>query len=361
MSDAPTRWGDAPRPLVASSDGGAAGAAAATCRGCATQVALSLLACPGCGTLVHADELTRLAARAAEADDAGDLRSATAAWREALTLLPDGAPQRAAVNARIDDLARRAAAGDASPRPASSAPAPPVRERSWLARGWGAIVGAVVVVLSKAKLLLLGLTKAGTLFSMLGFLGVYWRMYGWGLAAGIVVSIYLHEMGHVFALARYGVTADSPMFIPGLGAYVSHKRGALRNAHEIAVVGLAGPLWGLGAAAASYALWLATGNGAWRAIAALGALINLLNLIPVWQLDGARGFGALSRTERWSVAAVAAVAALAFSQRAGFAVALVGAYQAYMLKDAPAAGDRRAFAYFAALVVLLTGTMALAS
>ena len=42
------------------------------------------------------------------------------------------------------------------------------------------------------------------------------------------------------------------------------------------------------------------------AIATVGALINLFNLLPVWQLDGARGFRSLSRPQRWTALAVIA-------------------------------------------------------
>jgi len=79
------------------------------------------------------------------------------------------------------------------------------------------------------------------------------------------------------------------------------------DAREDARVGLAGPLWGLGAALAAYAVYRATGVGVWGAIAHLGALVNLFNLVPVWQLDGARGFRALTRQQRWIAVAVIAV------------------------------------------------------
>ena len=47
------------------------------------------------------------------------------------------------------------------------------------------------------------------------------------------------------------------------------------------------------------------------AIARVGAWINLFNLLPVWQLDGGRGFAALSRRQRGHVAALFWVLALA--------------------------------------------------
>ena len=38
----------------------------------------------------------------------------------------------------------------------------------------------------------------------------------------------------------------------------------------------------------------------------LTGFINLFNLIPIWQLDGPRGFHALSRPQRWMIVAVIA-------------------------------------------------------
>jgi len=73
-------------------------------------------------------------------------------------------------------------------------------------------------------------------------------------------------------------------------------------------IGLAGPVWGLGAAVASWLTYLATGAPIWLAITELTGFINLFNLIPIWQLDGSRGFHALSRQERWIVLAVIGVA-----------------------------------------------------
>ena len=226
---------------------------------------------------------------------------------------------------------------------------------SWLKRGWGAISAALVVLLSKAKLLLLGLTKAKTLLSMLAFVGVYFRLYGWPLAAGFVVSIYIHEMGHVAALARYGIRAGAPMFIPGLGAFVRLKQAPL-NAREDARIGLAGPEWGLAAAAIAFAVFLVTRVPVWGAIAGLGAYLNLFNLLPFWQLDGARGFRALSRQQRWMAAGATAVAGLLATQPLLYVVAAVGAFRAW--RSPEEAADRRAFVTYVALVALLTAIVA---
>jgi Zn-dependent protease len=41
-------------------------------------------------------------------------------------------------------------------------------------------------------------------------------------------------------------------------------------------------------------IWLATGEDLWRALAYIGFLINLFNLLPVLPLDGGRAMAALS-------------------------------------------------------------------
>lgn len=204
---------------------------AEACRGCGSDIGRSALACPHCGALVHREELERLAREAREAEEGGRLPDAFAALRRMLELLPAGTRQRSAVSARVDELGRRGivpsplrtapAASpdvDASPRPAG---------RGWkLGKRFGFLGAAglllwklkslLVIVGSKFKLVLLGLGKLQTLGSMLLSFGVYWSLWGWSFAAGLVIMIYLHEMGHVWALRRYGIAATAPMFIPGL-------------------------------------------------------------------------------------------------------------------------------------------------
>ena len=144
---------------------------------------------------------------------------------------------------------------------------------------WLGIITIVVLVVSKLKFLLLGFTKLGTVLSMLAFLGVYWDLYGWMFALGLVLSIYIHEMGHVASLRHYGIPASAPMFIPGLGAVVRLKAHPPTKGQD-ARVGLAGPIWGAGAAIASYLLFKATGKPIFAGITHTGAVINLSTSFP---------------------------------------------------------------------------------
>ena len=87
-------------------------------------------------------------------------------------------------------------------------------------------------------------------------------------------------------------------------------------------------------------------------VASVGAKINAFNLIPVWQLDGARGMKALSRAERFAIVAVAAAAAL-FARQWMPALVAAFAIPRALRADATESGDRGAFGLFAVLIVAL--------
>lgn len=211
----------------------------------------------------------------------------------------------------------------------------------------------VLLVLTKGKLLLLGLTNASTLLSIIPTLGVYWLAYGWSFAAGLIASIYVHEMGHVFALSRFGIAASAPMFIPGFGAVI-RSREHLTNPREEARVGLAGPIWGLGAAAVAFALSGAASSRYWMAIGHVGAWINLFNLLPVWQLDGAHAFKALSRHQRWLMTAIIAATLLITHEGLLVLLAIMSGVQAFR-EDTFPEGDPSIAWQYAGLIVVLSG------
>ena len=131
------------------------------------------------------------------------------------------------------------------------------------------------------------------------------------------------------------------------------RRGARRRDPWLVALGLAGPLWGLGATGAALLGYLASGNLLWAAIAHLSALINLFNLVPIWQLDGSRGFVALSRYQRWLLVLALAFAYLATQEGLLVLVLIVAAGRA-LIETAPQEPDHGALGLFAALVVGLS-------
>jgi Zn-dependent protease len=141
------------------------------------------------------------------------------------------------------------------------------------------------------------------------------------------------------------------MFIPGVGAFIRMKQHPA-TVQEEARIGLAGPIWGFAAAAACFLVYLATDAPYWAALTHVGAMINLFNLLPVWQLDGGHAFKALNRSERWLATAIAAAMLLWTSEGLLVLIAVLAAVQAF--QTAPnEAGDRTILVQFGGLVAAL--------
>jgi Zn-dependent protease len=272
---------------------------------CGAELPSGILACPSCHRLVHSEKLALLAEAAARATQQGDLSAALAEWRSALELLPSDSRQWQVISQTIAELSERVStSSDPPPLPSTNTAGSNTTKKTGRMAGLG-VLGAIllkfkfiiVFILTKGKILFLGLTKSSTVLSMFLSMGVYWTVYGWKFAVGLVMMIYVHEMGHVVMLSRYGIKATAPMFLPGFGAVIRLKQYP-STPKENARVGLAGPIWGLGAAAAAYAVFLVSHAPFWAAMAKVGAWLNLFNLLPVWQLDGSRGLASLTRTQR---------------------------------------------------------------
>jgi len=339
-----------------------------SCPTCGSEVAPSLLSCPSCRRLVHADRLKELAQTAEAAERDGELAPALASWRDALTLLPPESRQHAAISDRINRLGLRV---EAAPAPIASASIPKAdktktdstRSSRWSGGAISGIIGtlalavwkfkfAAVLLLGKAKFLLLGLTKSSTFLSMFLSLGVYWTVFGGWFALGLVLSIYVHEMGHVAALLGYGYRASAPLFVPGLGALIRMNQ-AFTDPRQDARVGLAGPIWGLGAAVVCAGVYVLTGQPIWAALAKFGAWINLFNLMPIWQLDGGRVFRGLNRSQRWLATAAIATAWAVTEDGLLILLTIVGVARTALDKpnDKP---DNTVLAQYVALVAVLS-------
>jgi Zn-dependent protease len=325
---------------------------AQTCAACHTTFAARELSCPSCQRLVHAEQLKQLSQRAAAHAATAEREQELTTWREALALLPQGSRQHAQITAKIEALV-------------ASAPATEAQEAGKSRQGLGKLAAAgglgallwklkwvLLWVFGKGKLLLFGLTKLSTLASMLVSLGVYWSIWGWQFALGLVLSIYVHEMGHIAALRRLGIAASAPMFVPGLGAFVRARQYPVSPAED-AEVGLAGPIYGLAAALTCFAIAKLSGAALFAAVAQIGAVINLFNLVPFGSLDGGRGFRALSRAQRFLACAALLGALLVSGERLLILLLGVAALRAW-LEAAPAApGDQRALVKYALLVFVL--------
>jgi Zn-dependent protease len=170
-------------------------------------------------------------------------------------------------------------------------------------------LAALVAVVAKLKAVIFVVLKlkfvatAGTAFVSVG---AYSLLFGWPFAAGFVVLLFVHEMGHVVQLRREGIKASAPMFVPFLGAVIS-ARSLGTNALAEARVGLAGPVLGTVGAGIVALAAVVTHAHLLYALAYTGFLVNLFNLIPVTPLDGGRAMAAMAPA-MWMVGLVILVA-----------------------------------------------------
>lgn len=232
---------------------------------------------------------------------------------------------------------------------------PPIHPEGKPPQPWARRLGPLaplLLLLGKAKTVLFALFKLKFLFSFAAFLGVYWAVYGAWFGIGFAVMILLHEMGHFVEVKRRGLPAEMPVFLPGFGAYV--KWQALGVSAEVrALVALAGPAAGSLATLVAALLYWQTGRPLWAALAHTGAWLNLLNLIPVWMLDGAGAVQPLGKFGRISLG-VFSVLLFLWSGEGMLLLPAAGFFWQLFRKEFPEQGSAVVQLYFGGLLALLT-------
>jgi Zn-dependent protease len=275
--------------------------------------------CDHCHTLVHSEELERLAAEAKASEEKGEPTRARELWLSALRLLPPTSTQAEWIRKHTQVLNQPQYSAMSS----SVQSLAPSRSRFQLT----------------------------SIVSFVAFVAIYSAASGAKFGIGFAVLILIHEMGHFIDIKRRGLPADMPVFLPGLGAYVRWQ--ALGVPLETrAAVSLAGPLAGLFASVLCAVIWWQTGNPLWAGLARSGAILNLLNLIPVWVLDGGQAALALSKGGRIGVFIASLLLWLMVRQNILFLVALGAGYRAFFSGDLPARPSRATTIYY---VAVLTG------
>lgn len=133
-----------------------------------------------------------------------------------------------------------------------------------------------------------------TVLTLALFVGIYAWWKDWWYGTGMGAIILAHELGHMVAGARRGVTLTTPVFIPFIGAFVSWKKQP-PNAFDEAVLAAGGPVAGLAASALAWGLGAAFAVPQLEDVAYLGFAIHVFNMIPVLPFDGGRITGAVTR------------------------------------------------------------------
>lgn len=169
-----------------------------------------------------------------------------------------------------------------------------------IGNGWKSLggIGVFIAFISGKLKFLIPLLKlgkfGGTIWSMLLMMGAYALIYPWSFSIGVVIMIFIHEMGHIWAAKRKGFPVSAPAFIPFLGALITLKKQPSEAGTE-AYIAMGGPLLGTVGALAALGLAVATGYEVLFVIAQVGLFLNLLNLLPIHPLDGGRIVTAISR------------------------------------------------------------------
>lgn len=265
-----------------------------TCKICARALQPGALACEHCKTLVHAEEMELRAAQARSSEGRREFQQAHQLWLSILPLLPPESKQAEWIREHLRELE---SAGNAY-RPQQGA-----EKNRWAKRL--APLGPLAVILAKAKAFIFAIFKLKFLFSFAAFIGIYWAAWGPRFGIGFAVLILIHELGHFFEIKRRGLPVDMPVFLPGLGAYVRWQAMGVSQETR-AAISLAGPAAGFLSAAGCGLIALKYGDPIWLALARTGAWLNLLNLVPVWVLDGAGAMAPLSWMEKLVVMIVSA-------------------------------------------------------
>ena len=119
-------------------------------------------------------------------------------------------------------------------------PAPPQAN----SRRRGGFVGGLLTALAAiAKLGYFG--KFGfTALTMVIAVVAYSLVFGWAFAVGLVLIIFVHEMGHFLTSRVMGVPMSAPVFVPFLGAFTAAGKGLTSDRRREAVIAIAGPISG---------------------------------------------------------------------------------------------------------------------
>lgn len=135
---------------------------------------------------------------------------------------------------------------------------------------------------------------------------------GWIGAVALVAGVFVHEFGHLMVINWAGCGPSRIRIIPFFGGAATMRRAPATDFVGV-LIALAGPAFGLVAAAPFFVAAQLIGQPGWLVGAFYVGALNLINLVPAAPLDGSKAFGpALARihplVERGVMGLVAAVA-----------------------------------------------------
>lgn len=121
-------------------------------------------------------------------------------------------------------------------------------------------------------------------------IGYYFFNQNWTLVLVLTGVVMFHELGHFLAMKYYDYTELGIFFIPLVGAYASGKKQEISQ-FQSSVILLAGPVPGivLGILLQVFGPYFTNDMGQLSLLASISQILiflNLLNLLPIYPLDG---------------------------------------------------------------------------
>lgn len=157
--------------------------------------------------------------------------------------------------------------------------------------------------------------KVGKVGLAAGSMAGYTYLLSWQFALMIMVLLFVHESGHIWAMKRCGLKTKGIYFVPFLGAAaVSEDQFPSRRVESF--IAIMGPIWGLLFSLVVALVYVLTQKPIFAAAAGWMAMINLFNLLPINPLDGGRIFKSI---------------AFSIDSRLGFVFLIVGSIACFCL------------------------------
>ena len=132
---------------------------------------------------------------------------------------------------------------------------------------------------------------------------LYTWIWNWYFAVFFMLSMFIHELGHLWAAKKLGMKTGGAIFIPGLGIVALIKEPFPTFKAEV-IVAIMGPIWGLVSACAVFLFYKITDLKMAGTLALWITLLNLFNLVPINPMDGGRIIKSIANTVSWWLAKV---------------------------------------------------------
>ncbi len=125
--------------------------------------------------------------------------------------------------------------------------------------------------------------------TLLLFIGAFYFLFNWKIEEILIITavVFIHELGHYFAMKIFNYKDLSIFFMPLIGAFTAGEKDTVSQKQSIIIL-LAGPLPGIILGTILYYFGLRDGNELYQNVAGMFIIINLFNLLPVMPLDGGR-------------------------------------------------------------------------